>query len=104
MVLVLRHCQPILSVKTTIYLIPSLLWLVLIHVELRNCPVLCTITFGLLPVCTVVLSDFILMLKCSWLWSLLPNGSCITTLPTNYFCEDNNIHNILSALVGYNTC
>ena len=39
------------------------------------------------------------MLKGSWLWSLLPNGSCITTLSTNYFCDD-----ILAALVGSNTC
>ena len=44
------------------------------------------------------------MLKFSWLWSLLPNGSCITTLSTNYFCEDNTIYNILAALVGSNTC
>ena len=49
MVLVLRHCQHILSVKTTLYLIPSLLWLVLIHVELRNCPIPGTTTVGLLP-------------------------------------------------------
>ena len=26
------------SVRTALYLIPSLLWLVLIHVELKNCP------------------------------------------------------------------
>ena len=45
MVLVLRHCQQILFVKTTLYLIPSLLWLVLIHVELRNFPVPCTNNF-----------------------------------------------------------
>ena len=44
------------------------------------------------------------MLKCSWLWSLLPNGSCITTLSTNYFCEDSTISNTLAALVGSNTC
>ena len=54
MVLVLRHCQQILSVKTTLYLIPALLWLVLTHVELRNCPVLGTETVGLLPLCSVV--------------------------------------------------
>ena len=40
MVLVLRRCLQILSVRTALYLISSLLWLVLIHVELRNCPVL----------------------------------------------------------------
>ena len=46
-----------------------------------------------------------LMLKCSWLWSLLPNGSCITTLSTNHFCEDSTIIcNTLAALVGSNTC
>ena len=45
-----------------------------------------------------------LMLKCSWLWSLLPNGSCITTLSKNYFCEDNTISNTPVALVGSNTC
>ena len=39
MVLVLRRCLRILSVRTILYLIPSLLRLVLIHVELRNCPV-----------------------------------------------------------------
>ena len=44
------------------------------------------------------------MLKCSWLWSLLPNGSCITTLSTNSFCDESTISNILAALVGSNTC
>ena len=44
------------------------------------------------------------MLKCSWLWSLLPNGSCITTLSTNSFCDDSTISNILASLVGSNTC
>ena len=44
------------------------------------------------------------MLKCSWLWSLLPNGSCITTLSTNSFCEDSTMSNTLAALVGSNTC
>ena len=44
------------------------------------------------------------MLKCSWLWSLLPNGLCITTLSTNSFCEDSTISNTLPALVGSNTC
>ena len=39
MVLVLRRCLRILSVRTALCLIPSLLWLVLIHAELRNCPV-----------------------------------------------------------------
>ena len=38
------------------------------------------------------------------LWSLLPNGSCISTLSTNSFCEDLTISNTLAALVGYNTC
>ena len=50
------------------------------------------------------MSDFMLMLKCSWLWSLLPNGSCISTLSTNSFCEDSTISNTLAALVGSNTC
>ena len=54
MVLVFLHCQQILSVKTTLYIIPSLLWLVLTHVEFGNCPVLGTITAGLLPLCSVV--------------------------------------------------
>ena len=54
MVLVLRHCLRIMSVRTTLYLISSLLWLVLIHVELRNCLVLGTTTFGLLPLCSVM--------------------------------------------------
>ena len=39
MVLVLRRCQRILSPRTSLYIIPSLLWLVLIHVDLRNLPV-----------------------------------------------------------------
>ena len=39
MVLVLRRCLRILSVRTALCIIPSLLWLVLIHVELGNCPV-----------------------------------------------------------------
>ena len=33
------------------------------------------------------LSDFILMLKCSWLLSLLPIGSCILTLSSNYLWD-----------------
>ena len=40
MVLVLRRCLRILSVMTVLYIIPSLLWLVIIHIELINCPVL----------------------------------------------------------------
>ena len=54
MVRVLRRCPLILSVRTALYLIPSLLWLVRIHVELRNCPVSDAKTFGLLPLCIVV--------------------------------------------------
>ena len=50
--LVLRRCLRIISVSTAIYLIPSLLWFVLIHVELRNCPVPGTKTFGPLPLCS----------------------------------------------------
>ena len=38
MVLAFQRCRQILSVRTALYLIPSLLWLVLIHVELGNCP------------------------------------------------------------------
>ena len=37
-----------------LYIIPLLLWLVLIHAELRNCPVLGTNTFGLLSLFSVV--------------------------------------------------
>ena len=44
------------------------------------------------------------MSKCIWLWSLLPNGSFISTLSTSSFCEDSTIYNILVALVGSNTC
>ena len=38
MVLVFRRCRQILSVRTALYrpIIPSLLWLVLIHVELEE--------------------------------------------------------------------
>ena len=54
MVLVLRRCLRILYVRTALYIISSLLWLVLIYVELRNCPVLDTKTFGLLPLCSVM--------------------------------------------------
>ena len=35
---------------------------------------------------------------------MLPNGSCITTLSTNSFCEDSTMSNTLDALVGSNTC
>ena len=45
---------------------------------------------------------FYVDVKCNWLWSLLPNGSCITTLSTNSFQEDSTIYNTLSALVGSN--
>ena len=47
-VIVLRRCQRISDVMTALYIIPSLLWLVLIHVELRNCHVLGTTIVGLL--------------------------------------------------------
>ena len=40
--------------RGSIYLILLRLWLVLIHVELRNCPVPGTKTFGPLPLCSVV--------------------------------------------------
>ena len=30
--------------------------------------------------------------------------SCIATLSTDSFCEDNTVSNTLVALVGYNTC
>ena len=43
----------IISVRTALYITPSLLWLVLTHVELRNCPVPGTKTFGPLPLCSV---------------------------------------------------
>ena len=54
MVLVLRRCLRILSVRIALYLIPSLLWLVLILVELGNCHVPGTQMFGPLPQCSVV--------------------------------------------------
>ena len=54
MVLVLLRCLRIISVRIALYIIPSLLWLVLIHVELGNCPVPGTKTFGPLPLCSVV--------------------------------------------------
>ena len=36
MVLVLQRCLRILSVRIALYIIPSLLWLVLLHVELKG--------------------------------------------------------------------
>ena len=54
MVLVLQRCLRIPSVRIALYLLPLLLWLVPIHAELRNCPVLGTTTFGILPLCSVV--------------------------------------------------
>ena len=54
MVLVLRRCIRIIYMRTALYLIPSLLWSVLIRVELRNCPLPGTKTFGLLPLSYVV--------------------------------------------------
>ena len=51
-----------------------------------------------------LLSDFTLMSKCISLWSLLPIGSCIFTLSTNYFCNDKTIYNALYPLVGSSTC
>ena len=39
MLLELRRCLRILSVRSALYVISSLFWLVLIHVELRNCHV-----------------------------------------------------------------
>ena len=54
MVLLFRRCLRVLSVRIALYLISLLLWLVLIHVELRNCPVPSTKTVGLLPLFSVV--------------------------------------------------
>ena len=48
-----------------------------------------------------LLFDFTLMSKYIWLWSLLPNGSCILT---NSFCEDKTISNTFSPLVGSSMC
>ncbi len=59
---------------------------------------------SLLHCLTFVISYFMFMLKCIWLWSLLPNGSFISTLSTSSFCEDSTISNILVALVGSYTC
>ena len=42
------------SVRIALYIIPLLLWLVIIPAELRNCPVLGTTSFGILPMCSVV--------------------------------------------------
>ena len=42
---------------------------------------------------------FMLMLKCSWLIPLLPNGFYFTTLSTNYFCENSTMSNTLAAQV-----
>ena len=53
MVLVFQRCRQILSVRTALYLIPSLLWLVLIHVELGNCPVPGTKTSSTPVLCNV---------------------------------------------------
>ena len=46
----------------------------------------------------------ILLTSYSRLSSLLPNGSCITTLSTNSVWEDSTISNTIEALVGSNTC
>ena len=54
LVLVLRRCLRIISVRTALYIILSLLWLVILHVELRNCPVPGTKTCGPLHLCSVV--------------------------------------------------
>ena len=53
-VLVLQRCLLIPSVRIALYIILLRLWLVLIHVELRNCPVPGTKTFGPLPLCSVM--------------------------------------------------
>ena len=54
MVLLFRRCLQVLSVRIALYLISLLLWLVLIHVELRNCPVPGTKTWSSTPVlCSV---------------------------------------------------
>ena len=54
MVLVLQRCLRIPYVRIALYLILLRLWLVIIHVELKNCPVPGTNTFGPLPPCSVV--------------------------------------------------
>ena len=109
MVLVLRRCLRILSVRIALYLIPLLLWLVLIHVELRNCPVPGT-TFGLLPLCSHLIFPWLkspiiiqsplltsLMALCIFsLFCLVMLGQRYTTPMVTVVCPVTNLHHMAS--------
>ena len=83
MVLVLRPRRRIISCEDSTIIITSQLWLVLIHVELRNCPVPDTNMFGILSVNSrldnvlpyntrLVLDLYVEVLKCNSLNVLHP--------------------------------
>ena len=90
MVLALRHCQQIIYVKTTLYIIPALLWLVLTHVELINCSVLGTQTVVLLPCALLCIPFNISMVE-------IPHYN---TVSFTHFT--NNIMYFFVVLFGYN--
>ena len=102
----LRHYPQILSVKTTLYLIPPLLWLVLIHIELRPG----TTTFGLLHLCSVVypmvkiphyntvsFTHFTYSIKSIFsLFCLVMLGQRYTTPMVTVVCPVTNLHHMAS--------
>ena len=112
MVLVLRCCQRILSVRTALYLIPLLLWLVLIHVELRNCPVsdtkttpvLCSVSHLIFPwlkspiIIQCPLLTSVIALCIFSLFCLVMLGQRYTTSMVTVVCPVTNLHHMASLL------
>ena len=114
MVVLFRHCRRVLSVRIPLYIIPLLLWSVLIHVELRNCPVPGTQTVGRsTPVlCSVshliftwlkspimvqspLLTSLIALCIFS-LFSLVMLGQRYTTPMVTVVCHVTNLHHMAS--------
>ena len=114
MVLLFRRCLRVLSVRVALYLISLLLWLVLIHVELRklsctwhkNCwsstPVLCSVfhlIFQWLKSPIMIQSPLLtsLMALCIFsLFSVVMLGQRYTTPMVTVVCPVTNLHHMAS--------
>ena len=114
MVLVFRRCRQILYVRTALYIIPSLLWLVIIHVELGNghvpdtknvlysTPVLCSISHLIFPWLKspiIIQSPLLTSLIALCIFSLLclvMLGQRYTTPMVTVVCPVTKLHHIAS--------
>ena len=112
MIIVLRRCQRILFVRTTLYIIPSLLWLIIIHVEKLSCirhknfwystPVLSNVSHILLPwlKSTIIIQSPLLTsvieLRIFSLFCLVMLGQRHTTPMVTVVCPETNLHHMAS--------